>query len=370
MIYSWDTEAVFSNETGTGWTLDVTAANLSTRLEEKDFVVAFNGLMAANELFTKLSSTAVRYDGPATGDVFVEFRRDTGVDPFRLATYTDVILSGDYNRNFERVSRKLAEFDAFGVGDLGEVTIVDDSYGSGWQADTLNGASRASLHAKFEAQESDYTTLISDTEGALQTQINTKVGANSPSFTGTPTAPTPPLDNSTTRLATTAYVKGNQASLSTTLTNDINDAIDDLSESLTNDLTASILQAARESLYPVGSIYMNATSSENPATLLGFGTWSPTLVGRVAVGLDSTQVEFDTMGETGGEKTHALTAEENGPHAHDQNSSLFYQSGGSTGAARGLFSGTRYVGTFSSGLGSPHNNLQPYQVVRAWVRTA
>lgn len=38
-------------------------------------------------------------------------------------------------------------------------------------------------------------------------------------------------------------------------------------------MTAAIA-AAKESLYPVGSIYINRTNITNPATLLGFGTWA------------------------------------------------------------------------------------------------
>ena len=42
----------------------------------------------------------------------------------------------------------------------------------------------------------------------------------------------------------------------------------------------------------------------------------PNLKGRVAVGLDSAQTEFDTLGETGGAKTHTLTSAEMPSHVH------------------------------------------------------
>ena len=54
--------------------------------------------------------------------------------------------------------------------------------------------------------------------------------------------------------------------------------------------------------YPVGSIYMSVVST-SPATLFG-GTWSAWGAGRVPVGLDAGQTEFDTVEETGGAKTH------------------------------------------------------------------
>jgi len=45
----------------------------------------------------------------------------------------------------------------------------------------------------------------------------------------------------------------------------------------------------------------------------------PNLKGRIAVGLDAAQTEFDVLGETGGEKTHVLTTAELAAHAHTQN---------------------------------------------------
>ena len=44
----------------------------------------------------------------------------------------------------------------------------------------------------------------------------------------------------------------------------------------------------------------------------------PNLKGRVVVGRDSSQTEFDTLGETGGEKTHLLTTAEMPTHTHTQ----------------------------------------------------
>lgn len=56
--------------------------------------------------------------------------------------------------------------------------------------------------------------------------------------------------------------------------------------------------------YPVGAVYVS-TVSTNPATLFGFGTWSAIAAGRVLVGIDAGDADFDTAGETGGSKTVA-----------------------------------------------------------------
>ena len=66
--------------------------------------------------------------------------------------------------------------------------------------------------------------------------------------------------------------------------------------------------------YPVGSIYISV-SSTNPATSLGFGTWSAFGAGKVLVGLDSGDTDFDTVEETGGSKTSSAVMN----HTHTVN---------------------------------------------------
>ncbi len=53
--------------------------------------------------------------------------------------------------------------------------------------------------------------------------------------------------------------------------------------------------------------------STNPATLLGFGTWSSIAAGRVLVGLDSGDGNFDAVEETGGAKTVAAAGTNSAP---------------------------------------------------------
>lgn len=136
-----------------------------------------------------------------------------------------------------------------------------------------------------------------------------------------------------------------------------------------------------QSVYPVGSIYFNAGVSTNPATLLGFGTWAAWGAGRVPVGIDATQAEFDTLEETGGAKTHTLTAAQMPSHAH-RLSLEFGTTGSLTVAPPGQYNqvranGTTYYGSSTSnnlmemtGGGGAHNNLQPYITVFMWKRTA
>jgi len=129
-----------------------------------------------------------------------------------------------------------------------------------------------------------------------------------------------------------------------------------------------------EAMYPIGSIYTNATVSTNPGTLLGFGTWSAFASGRVLVGVDTGQTEFDTLGETGGAKTHTLSTGEIPSHSHLEK----FSSGANNGvtgiaqtANQSSVPGINSAYTTDvSGGGGAHNNLQPYITVYMWKRTA
>jgi microcystin-dependent protein len=77
-----------------------------------------------------------------------------------------------------------------------------------------------------------------------------------------------------------------------------------------------------------------------------------------------------TIGATGGEEAHALTAAENGPHTHQSKGSGFITNGTSSDVAQLAPTGTGgnnwAVNSFtqSSGSGTPHNNMQPFVVAQ------
>jgi hypothetical protein len=75
-----------------------------------------------------------------------------------------------------------------------------------------------------------------------------------------------------------------------------------------------------ETIYPIGSVYLNALNEANPATYFGFGTWVPFGPGRALVCYDITQAEFNAAEKTGGEKTHTNTIAEMPYHTHVQDS--------------------------------------------------
>ena len=82
-----------------------------------------------------------------------------------------------------------------------------------------------------------------------------------------------------------------------------------------------------DALYPVGALY-TSTLSTNPGTLLGRGTWAAFGAGRVMVGHNAADADFDTAEETGGAKTSsALIAHTHvqDPHTHVQNAHTHVQ---------------------------------------------
>lgn len=136
----------------------------------------------------------------------------------------------------------------------------------------------------------------------------------------------------------------------------INDIQRDLEELKTTQLRV------RETLYPVGSIYMSATISSTAEVEAIFGgTWVEWGAGRVPVGVDTSDSDFDTAEETGGEKTHTLTIAEMPSHSHH-----IHGGWGSGSLGNNFFRvdssnpGNRWDDTFSTGGDGAHNNLQPY----------
>jgi hypothetical protein len=87
------TVIVTSTESGTGWTLDVTDANLDPDLSLKDFIVQFDGATQSNSDFTKLSRTSIQFTGSDSGTVDVEFFRNTPVVHIQEVTYGDRMTS-------------------------------------------------------------------------------------------------------------------------------------------------------------------------------------------------------------------------------------------------------------------------------------
>jgi hypothetical protein len=204
--------------------------------------------------------------------------------------------------------------------------------------------------------------------------IATKADIASPTFTGSPVLPTgttgvtQSAGNNSTALSTTAY-------------------------------TDAAIAAVKLALFPVGAIY-TATVSTNPASLIGFGTWTAFGAGRVLIGNGGGF----SAGATGGSAdavlvSHTHTISSAGSHQHyilsntaTNNPSQYtpnvdstvqlaaqgangfeaYVLNSQTAAADGGLSssaGSHSHTIDSNGVSATNANLQPYIVVYMWQRT-
>jgi len=129
-------------------------------------------------------------------------------------------------------------------------------------------------------------------------------------------------------------------------------------------LNTTTLATIIGAIYPVGSIYFNASVATNPGTLFGVGTWDALGAGRVILGAGGGY----TAGDTGGAATHTLTEAE--MPAHDHDAPTYSVTAAGAGFGTGVTPpnyGTASVS--STGGGGAHNNLQPYLVGYIWQRS-
>lgn len=192
--------------------------------------------------------------------------------------------------------------------------------------------------------------------------------------------------------------------LNQVLTEEIDSKISEFQTKIDNN-TLSINNMLN-TVYPVGSIYMSVNNT-NPSAIFG-GTWIEWGAGKVPVGVNTLETEFNSVEKTGGEKTHTLTIAQmpshghsvsiassgscttsaNGRHAHsldlinhcstNGNGQVFgpttsptnYKTSEIVDHTHTVPNHTHTVNQSNAGGGQAHNNLQPYITCYMWKRTA
>lgn len=173
---------------GTGFTVDVTALNLLADLNIKDFVVLVNSTFNNQLNWLKNSPFTLTYNGTALpANSTVEIRRATPTSVVAPAQFGTRIRSTDWNAELDRISRRAEEYALNGIGPGSVVTStapLNEAFGVSWSTDVLYPPTRQAVY--------NYTVTLAPLV--------------SPSFTGTPTAPTATAGTATSQIATTAFV--------------------------------------------------------------------------------------------------------------------------------------------------------------------
>lgn len=132
-------------------------------------------------------------------------------------------------------------------------------------------------------------------------------------------------------------------------------------------------------VYPVGSIYINATTA-NPATLFPGTEWER-IPGRFLLGSNAAH----PVGSTGGHESHTLTVDELAPHSHEPSvhgdnwvPNVDYQrtqvatssSSGRYALTTGAQGDYTWGESGTTGGGESIDMFPPYLSVNIWKRTA
>lgn len=120
-------------------------------------------------------------------------------------------------------------------------------------------------------------------------------------------------------------------------------------------------------MHPVGDI-ISTTNPTNPGELWG-GSWVAWGTGRVPVGVDTADANFNTANKTGGSSTHTLTIDQIPSHTHNGQDYPTRDAGTDWVGASGTAKKTNRS-TMATGGGQAHNNLQPYITCYMWLRTS
>lgn len=150
----------------------------------------------------------------------------------------------------------------------------------------------------------------------------------------------------------------------------------------TSDGIKSFRTVINNLVYPVGSLYYNIQSDQNPSEYLGVGTWVKFGEGRAIIGVgelnDGHETKTFKAGEVLGSYSAEIKEEHLPPHTHPHGLTLGGGSDGNGGRRSisvdvGINDAHEYAGSAntgpSKGENKRHANIQPSIAVNIWRRT-
>ena len=258
-----------------------------------------------------------------------------------------------------------------GSGSVRDVAVAEDNAGN---RVTINNISQAPISLTIPAAPASNSRIDAIVAYVENPPMGTSTDTDNPGPVGliivsgavdsTPTVP----DDNTIRTAITADGAAGATAYYVILATV---TVANGTTTITSGLISAGTNAFLDKTYPVGSIYMSATLSTpaQVATALGGGTWVAWGSGRVPVGVNTSDIDFNTVEKTGGSK-------ELQEHAHTMqvNNIAYYKAGGgqidfSSGAGGDFWSSPNNPETNLAGTGQS-GNLQPYITCYMYKRTA
>lgn len=137
-----------------------------------------------------------------------------------------------------------------------------------------------------------------------------------------------------------------------------------------------LVNAILDAEHPIGDVHL-FYDNEDHSNWLGF-TWERTSIGKTPIGINSNDTDFNTIGKTGGNKTHyhvmPLGFDGNGYiyGKGDNDNNPYYGSVTEMVSKRMFFNPINYQNDAPVRIAftSNGNSLQPYEVFAFWKRIA
>lgn len=393
MAFTITTAAVNVVKSGTSFTIDVTAANLSEDLNTKDFLVLdqTNEVTLSNVNFTKTSQTVLTYSGADIGtDISLEVRRNTPVERFQIQQFGNKFDTTTYNEEVDRILGRIFEITLFGAGatEFFIPTPQNQAYGATWASDLVRGRTANVLYAEMElmprladnetitgtrvfqgAVTVDNTTLTIDTDASIVANGNLDINSSSADFTGVTnfTRSTPSTPTNNTEVSTTAFVRNAiQTYVLDILNSEIDDRVDD---KLVGQISHFRNTPPTNWLICNGGTF-SAVTYPKLNTYLG-GTTLPNYLGRFILAADGVTYLVGTTGGFADATLVSHTHVVNDPgHVHGGviRTGAFGLSGAGTIQETGnTDSATTGISLQASGVSSIGRNLPPYVALNIYI---